>query len=149
MMDVCGSNDRIREMHALLWVCDHPQLLKPFSRSASLSELHQAGLSSKPHYEIQRSSRHHLRRSMSGVRAPSRAIARKLLAQCFSRRALSDMATASASRSGERIAVLGGGLAGAYCAHLLAEKGHSVVLFDMGRSGLGTLPARREICSCR
>ena len=38
----------------------------------------------------------------------------------------------------EQIAVLGGGFAGSYCAHLLAKAGKKVVLFDMGR-GVGAL----------
>lgn len=32
------------------------------------------------------------------------------------------------------VAIVGGGLAGSYCAHLLAKAGKKVVLYDMGRN---------------
>lgn len=35
------------------------------------------------------------------------------------------------------IGIIGGGLAGSYCAYLLASKGKKVTLLDMGRSGVG------------
>jgi len=43
----------------------------------------------------------------------------------------------------KEVAVVGGGLAGSYCAHLLGRAGMNVTLYDMGRSGVGTsLPFR-------
>lgn len=58
------------------------------------------------------------------------------------RRASSAMAASSA-----QIAVLGGGLAGAYCANLLAEQGFRITLFDMGRSGFGELSSNHTAAS--
>ena len=44
------------------------------------------------------------------------------------------------------VAVLGGGLAGAYCAHLVAKAGIPVTLYDMGRSGFGNFQLPQGAC---
>lgn len=47
------------------------------------------------------------------------------------------------------IAIVGGGFAGTYCAHLLAQGGKDVVLFDMGRNVGGSVGNRtlQSFCS--
>lgn len=45
-----------------------------------------------------------------------------------------------------RVAVIGGGVSGAFCAYALRASDYAVTMFDMGRSGPGAQASERAAC---